>query len=172
MRPPKRPGSPGPAEPLGDVLAALRPRRALSGWAEFEALETGGHTVFITRFRKTVLEQLKDWEAAFPGYRPDWARAEGKGPDDLFEMAVDGSPFFLRAHQAYAAVPDGQVRRLLLEAHPFIPRQVRESEEYRQVALRVHLAGGSDQWAGREKLDRFLASGRDGWLSSIDWGQV
>lgn len=174
MRPPKQPKPGAAALPLEQVLAALRTRPALSGWAEFEVLETGGHTVFITRLRKAVVEVLKEWEAGFLGYAPDWALARGKAAGVLFAMRAGRGEavfdFLVKATQAFVAVPVGHIRGLLLHPHDFIPEEIRASEEYRAVSLRVHLAGGSDQWASREQLEKFLASGQDGSLSDLDWG--
>lgn len=142
-------------------------------------MEKGGYTVVLTRFRKPVMDHLKEWEAAFPGYKPEWP---AERPQGLFRMRVsrgDASfEFYVNGAQAYRAEPIGSIRELLSHPHAFIPEEIRggagkpPSPEYLAVTLRVHLAGGSDQWVSRSKLEKFLASGRNGPLTGLDWGQL
>lgn len=173
MRRPKRPGEAGERRSLEEVLAALKSRPAFGSGLEWEALESGGFTILITRLRKPVFEALKEWEAAFEGYT---VRAPEQGPDPkalcLFRVERGGErwEFYASGTQAYTAAPAGAVRALLEQPHDFLPKEVRVAEAYRALALRVHLAGGSDQWVSRAKLEKFLASGRDGPLTGLDWG--
>lgn len=167
MRPPKRPGTGTAGAGLEAVLAGLRTRASFGGGAEWEALEAGGFTVIITRFRLPVAEKLREWAAAFPAYKVLAA------PGDGFSSASvewDGKThvFYVNGAQAYTAAPIGGVKHLLEHPHDFIPAEARPKD----AALRVHLAGGSDQWVSPSKLAKFLASGRDGALTGLDWGQL
>lgn len=175
MRPPKRPEGSREQRPLEEALRGLRVRPSFGAGLEWEALETGGHTVLLTRFKKPVFETLKEWESAYPGYEV-LAPLQAPDPGVLtrFQTRRGGDvwEFFGAGAQAYAAAPEGSVRALLAHAHDFIPEEIRASEAYRALALRVHLAGGSDQWVSRSKLETFLAGGRDGALTGLDWGQL
>lgn len=195
MRPPKRPLSPAPSlanaggeqspsprrgegracpersrrgEGLEAVLSSIRTRPSFGPEIELEALELGGYAVVLTRFRRPVIAVLKDWSQSVPGF---WFEpppsAEGlysvrvKHGSGSYEVYANGA-------QAYMAAPASSVRALLAHPHDFIPEDLGP----RAAALRVHLAGGSDQWVSPSQLARFLASGRDGALSGIDWGQL
>ena len=127
----------------GDI-ASIRTRASFSGKIEWEALELGALTVVLVRFKKPVDEQFKEWGVSLPA-----------------GLRVNGC-------QAYSTGPVGSVRELFLHAFDFIPAEHRPKD----AALRVHLAGGSDQWVGPSKLAKFLASGRDGPLTGLDWGRM
>jgi hypothetical protein len=168
MRPPKRPASETSAGTLESALAGLRTRPSFGGRVEWEALETGGFTIVLTRFRRPVLEEMRGWAAESPSYKIEVAP-----PADGFAKAVvlwggERIEFYVNGAQAYVGAPAGSVRSLLHHPHDFIPAEHRPKD----AALRVHLAGGSDQWVSPSKLAKFLASGRDGPLTGLDWGQL
>lgn len=174
MRPPKRPDAPSvqAGTSLEEILAAIRSRASFGAEIELEALESGSFTVVITRFKKPVGEILAGWQADHPGF----TFAELPKPDGLRHfVATQGdetTAFYANGCQAYSTSSVGSVHGLLAHPHDFLPSQIRSGPGCAALALRVHLAGGSDQWVSRAKLDKFLASGRDGALTGMDWGQL
>jgi hypothetical protein len=155
-RPPKRPTVSGGSLSLEDALRSLRPRPAFGGAWEFEAIELGGHAVFLTRFPKPVFDMVKEWEAAYPDLKlalpeaaPDvkiLTRFRVLNGEEAFDFWACGA-------QAYSVAPRESLRSLMRAPHGFIPKELRTSQAYQAIEIRLHLAGGSDQWVGRSKLE-------------------